>query len=247
MLPADWRERMAEIVRGAEAPDPSWFAGGVVLGPAEQIDVYRDQYRLRLRGAVRDELVGLAALVGDAERLDALIFGYLADCPSRSYTLNRIADRLPQWMENKGESAEWLDMVRLDLAVMAGFEAAAGETVKPEQLATVPKLRLQPHVTLLRLGHDVHRYRSEVVRELDAGPLVEGPVQLVVFRRGLKMRHLQVHSSCLAVLEAIGEGSGLGDALELAVANGADPAVLQAQLGEWFRLFAERDLLEAIV
>ncbi|MCO4746986.1 MAG: putative DNA-binding domain-containing protein [Proteobacteria bacterium] len=245
MLPADWRARMAEIVRGAEDPDASWFAGGVVLGPLDQIGVYRDQYRLRLGDAVRDELPGFCALVDDAERIDELVFAYLAAHPSQSYTLNRIADAFPAFLATQDVPQAWLEMVALDRAVMDGFEAAEGHTIRPEQLATTPRLRLQPHVRLLRLQHDVHRFRSAVISDEPLPELAEQAVCLVVFRRALKMRHLEVPPSCLAVLEAIGEGAALGDALSEAVAAGADPSVLQERLGDWFRLFAERDLVEA--
>jgi hypothetical protein len=236
---------MAEIVRGADDPDASWFAGGVVLSPLDQIGVYRNQYRLRLGDAVRDEVPGFCALVGDEERVDAYVFGYLAAHPSRSYTLNRVADALPAFLAERGVPPMWLDMVRVDRAVMDGFEAAEGSTLRPEQLAITPRLRLQPHVTLLRIAHDVHVYRSAVVSDEARPEVSQRPVCLVVFRRGLKMRHLEVHPSCFAVLEAIGSGAALGDALSRAVTAGADPAVLQERLGDWFRMFAERDLVEA--
>ncbi|TNE86383.1 MAG: DUF2063 domain-containing protein [Deltaproteobacteria bacterium] len=244
MLPDDWRERMAAIVRGAEAPDPSWFAGGVVLSPSEQIEVYREQYRLRLGDAVCDEVPGLVALLG-REKAEELVFAYLAAHPSRTYTLNRIADALPAFMEAEGRPRVELDMVRLDRAVMDGFEAANGVSLRPEQLVSEPRLVLQPHVRLLTVAHDVHRFRSAVIGETERPAIVAQPVHLVVFRRNLKMRHLEVVPSCLAVLEAFAEPTALGDALEAAVGHGADPTVLSERLGDWFQLFAERDLLQA--
>lgn len=246
MLPSDWRRQMAEVVRGAEDPDPDWFAGGVVLSPSEQIEVYRGQYRLRLVGALRTEVPGLAAVLGD--RTDDLLLAYLAEHPSQSYTLNRIADRLVDWLRAQKASQLAIDMAMLDRAVMEGFEAAAGQSLQPEQLTTTPRLQLQPHVRLIAVSHEVHLLRSAVIQDKDALPEAEArEVQLVVFRRNLKMRHLEVVPSCWLVLKAFEDGAGLGEALEEAVAAGADPEVLEARLLDWFKLFAERDLLQAAV
>ena len=64
VLPPDWQARMVAMIRGAEPLEPDWFTGGPVLGPAEQIGVYRDQYRLRMWNTLVDEVPGTLALLG---------------------------------------------------------------------------------------------------------------------------------------------------------------------------------------
>src|SRR5688500_11772041 len=114
-LPSDWQVVMAEMVRGAAPADGARFAGGPVLGPSEQIGIYREQYRLRMWDAFVEEIPGLRVLLGDD--LERVVWGYLADCPPDSWTLARITNRLPGWLEAHGAPAAHVDMARLDAAV----------------------------------------------------------------------------------------------------------------------------------
>ena len=158
---------MVDAIRGAAPPDPSWFRGGPVLGPAAQIGIYQEQFRLRFLDAVRVEIPGLAHLLG--EDAETLIFDYLAAHPPNCWTLNRVADPLVGWLRSRGAPTEQIEMASLDHAVSAGFEAAEGQTPRPEALAGMPALTLQPHVHLLEVRHDVHAYRSAVIAG-EAGP-----------------------------------------------------------------------------
>lgn len=244
MLPTDWRRRVTAMVRGAEPPAAELFAGGVVLSPLDQIEVYREQYRLRLGDALREEVPGLVALLGE-EAVDELLFAYLDAHPSRSFTLNRIADALPDFLVNRGAPSVQVDMARLDRAVMDGFEAADGVDLTVEALASAPRLVLQPHVRLLSLSHDVHGLRSAVVQGRERPPVTARPVHLLVFRRALKMRHLEVDADCLAVLQALAVPTTLEQALADAVEAGARPDMLAAHVGEWFSLFSSRGIVQA--
>jgi hypothetical protein len=243
-LPGDWRERTLAMIRGAEPLAGDWFSGGPVCTPLDQIAIYADQYRMRLGDAVRSEIPGLVHLMGEAT--DDQLRRYVAACPSRTWTLHRVAERLAGWLAEQGAPRAWVEMAELDRAVQRGFEAADLPPVTPERLAVEPTLVLQPHVTLLRLSWNVHEVRSAVLSQKEAPELREGHFPVVVFRRGTRMRHWEVPIGLFALLDAIGEGSSVALAIDAAFRSGrVDLPTLQREIGGWFREMATRSLVSA--
>lgn len=245
-LPQDWQSRMVEMIRGTAPLDATWFAGGPALDPQRQIQVYRDQYRMRLLDALIEEVPGLCALLSPEER-DELLLAYLREHPSRTWTLNRVADPLAGWLEARGAPLAQVEMARLDRAVQQGFEAADEAPLRPEDLAELPPLRLQAHVSLLRLQHSVHRVRAAVLTGEPPPELETGDFPVVVFRRNLKMRHWEAPAGAWAILKGLDEGLDVGGAIEGAWARGLlDPARVAADVQDWFRAFAERELVARV-
>lgn len=242
MLPPDWREQFVDMIRGARPLDGAWFGGGPALSPLEQIGIYREQFRLRLGDAVREEIPGLAALLGDD--VDDVIAAYLADHPPTSWTLNRVADRLADWLAARGAPAAQVEMARLDNAVQRGFEAANGVTLRPENLGDDPVLGWQPPVSLLHLTHTVHHVRAEIIAGRPPPEPEAKDVWLVVFRRGLRMRHLQLEAPAWALLAELREPSTVSAALARWMETVEEPEAHLGRLQEWFRLFAEHDLVQ---
>lgn len=249
-LPEDWQERMVDMIRGAQPLDPDWFTGGPVCTPLEQIAIYRRQYRLRLYDALLVEVPGLRKMLGETPEAEALLWRYIEENPSRSFSLNRIADRLADWLTAQRQDGadvpiEVIEMAHLDRAVARGFEAAPGAPLDPSALLTMPPLRLQPHVTLLRLSRNVHELRSALLTDQDRPEIVEGDYPLVVFRRGIAMRHWAVPLGLWGILEGISRGRPVAGAIEEAFARGlVDSETLSREIGGWFRDLAERQLVE---
>lgn len=239
MLPPDWQIQMAAVIRGVAPADASWFTGGPTVTPGEQIAIYQNQYRLRMYDALAEEIPGFTAFVGD----DAhdLIWAYLEAFPPSTWTLNRIAADFIAWTESVGLSDERVDMARLDLAVAASFEAPWGTPLQVEQLISTPHLRLAPHARLLRLRSNVHLIRSASLRKKDAPELVVMDRPLLVFRRGLRVRHMELPLAQWSLLAALDRGEDLGTALEQIVAQW--PEVV-GELGTWFKTFAETDWVQ---
>jgi len=233
------------MVRGAEPARGDWFAGGPACTPEDQIGIYVQQYRLRLYDALLAEIPGLKALLGDDPRAEEILRRYLLERPSRSWTLNRVADRLAGWLAEQDVPRAWAEMAALDRAVQAGFEAADGAPIDPSRLATMPRLRLQPHVGLLRLGTSVHEVRTAALTGAPVPPLREGDFPVVVYREDLRMRSWPVPLGLWAVLDGVRRGLGVSEALEDALAGGlVDVETLSTSLGGWFRDLARRRLVE---
>ncbi len=240
-LPEDWRARLLAMIRGAAPPDAAWFTGGPVCTPDEQLGIYLKQYRLRLYDAVVEEVPGLSWLLGD-ER-EAVLRGYLADHPSRSWTLNRVADGLADWLAaSPFATSARVDMARLDRAIQAGFEAADAPPLAAEALFTLPPLRLRPAVHLLRLQTNVHEVRAAVLTGADPPELAPADVWLVVYRRGVAMRTLALDPGAWTVLDAIDRGRSTRDAIDDAAAI-VDAPDLLAKLPAWFRDFVALELV----
>lgn len=242
-LPDDWRERFVEMVRGAEPLKADWFTGGPALSPMEQLEVYHGQYRIRLYEALADEVPGLTALLGPGA--EPYLRAYLYDRPSGSWTLNRVGHGLVAWMTERGAPQPFLDMAQLDLAVQTGFDAADGEPVPPEAFASMPALRLQAHVQLLRLRSNVHWIRSASLSGKEAPELVEADYGVVVFRRDRKMRHWEMPKGAFAILEGISLGRSVPEAIDRAFTLGVlNMETLAEDVGVWFKDFSSRNLVE---
>jgi Putative DNA-binding domain len=244
MLPPDWQRQMVEQIRGAQPAAGDWFSGGPGLSPTDQLEVYREQFRLRLIDAVVEELPGLCHLLGDGR--DEVLWAYLQDHPPHTWTLNRVADHMPAWLEARGGSPAQVQMASLDLLVSAGFEAGAPRPLEPASLLGAPYLRRTPPTGLLHLSWSVHQVRSAVVGGTAPLQLEPGDWHLVVFRRGLRMRHLEIEPPLWRILAALDGTKPLDQALGEGLQGGDLPADLGGALQRWFRQLAELELVEVV-
>src|SRR5260370_40532061 len=97
---------------------------------------------------------------------------YLADCPSRSFTLRNLGSRLAEWLERNPQYAGdrfalALDMVRLEWAHIEAFDNTSEKVLGPEDLLELgPGVRagLQPYVRLLAVQYPVDDLRIQVNR-----------------------------------------------------------------------------------
>lgn len=243
MLPADWRETLVEMIRGASPLEGAWFRGGPARSPREQIATYREQFWLRLVEAVVDDIPGLASLLGEA--LDDTVRAYLADCPPNTWTLTELTAGLADWLEEGRAPADHVDMARLDRAVARGFLAADGRPLDLAVLGSATRLRLAPHVTLLRLREPLHQIRAAVLQDEPIPPSELGDFPLVLYRADRQMRHWEAPTDAWTLLSAFQQGASVPEAMEIARAAGVTEQALVEGVGPWFEAFGARGLLEA--
>ncbi len=238
-LPGDWRERWVDLVTG-RGGDPSFLAGGPIKDHAEGLAVYQEAWRLRHLEALQVETPGLTALVGD--RMPALAAAYFAVHPSRSWTLDRVADRLADWLAAQGEPPEVVEMARLDHRVMRSF--SAGE-LPPVMLGEdLGSLALQPHAALLHPTTDVHQFRTAVIAGSDRPPIAARPVWLAIWRAGRTVQTMEIPPATWAILSGLEAGLGLAGALEQAFASGhLQPDTLDDQVAAAFELAATHGMI----
>ncbi len=136
------------------------------LSSLERLAIYSRSYWFRLLDSLREDFPGLAAVLG-ARRFERLARAYLADCPSRSFTLRNLGSQLEGWLAQHpkyagGDPALARDMVRLEWAHIEAFDGPVEEMLGPEDLVELkPGLRagLQPYIRLLELDYAVDEFR----------------------------------------------------------------------------------------
>jgi hypothetical protein len=129
----------------------------------ERLEIYNRQYWIRIRQCFYEDYPGLRAVLGD-KQFERLADAYLAHYPSQSFTLRNLGSRLvefleaePRWISPHKQLA--LDLARLEWAHTEAFDNEARPPLKTDDLpgldAAKIRLRLQPHLTLLKLHNEI--------------------------------------------------------------------------------------------
>lgn len=267
---------VAEGAASAEAQSHLGEAAGVgevvtrsqALSAEERLGIYHSAYYARLLECLREEFPVLVHTLG-AEVFDVFAAGYLQSYPSRSYTLNRLADHFPRYLAetrpeaggDEGPFPTWPEFL-IDLAT---FEWTVGDVfdgpgvegeclLEPEQLLAVPterradvRLRPVPCLRLLALRHPVPEYYAAVRANQDPAPPPPGNTFLAVTRRDYVVRHYTLSPIEYETLRALVEGETLGNAIASAVAKaGADFGELSDLVRGWFAGWASRGFFRSV-
>jgi hypothetical protein len=231
------------------SPGAAWIADvrdvvlpSRTLAPEERVAIYHGMVAARLEGTLRTQFPAVLSAIGD-DAFARLAGAYVAATPSRSWTLARLGDRLPLFLErwdglSPPEREALADLARyelsLDEALDLPLEAAIGE----EQIGRVPadlweeaRLLPLPSLRILRLAHDAPAAHAE----LEAKRRVPLPRKrltlLAVWRDRAGVRSLALPRRGLALLERLTEGRTLSGAI--ASLPSASPRAIGRWLAEW--------------
>jgi hypothetical protein len=244
----DLREELVAIVSGNER-----------LSPAEQAEIYREQFWLRHRDALWADYPGLRHLLGE-DAFEAMLRAYLLARPPDSWTLRDLGNHIVAFADGYDSFAPEVaavarDMARFELAfvdVWDGPEAtpidlAAVEAVAP---AAWPGARIVLHAAmqLLPLMHPVHTIRTKLRSGEDAPrELPCAPIFVVLWRgKDKKVHYRAIPAAEHALLASLRSGRTLGEACEAAAAVATQPEKLGASISGWFRRWTERGWITAI-
>ncbi len=234
------------------------------LTALERLDIYHRAYFARLIECLRDEFPVLLHALGD-EAFDAFALDYLQKYPSRSYTLNDLGTRFPQYLAEtrptEEEGLNWadflIDLATLELTFGAVFDGPGVEGkellgveqlqgLEPEQwlqarLVPVPCLRLLP------VRFPVNKYYRAVRRHREPAIPQPKPTFLAVTRRQFIVRHYEFPRLQYVLLGALVSGQTVGDALQT-TADAAGPLLsrLPGLLHKWFRNWTAEGFFLAI-
>jgi hypothetical protein len=208
------------------------------LTSVERLEIYSRSYWFRIIDSMYDDFPGLRAIVGD-RAFDKIVRAYLADCPSRSFTLRDLGSRLHAWLKknkkfvgNKFDVA--LDMVALEWAHIEAWDGAEKKVLGPEDLLELgPNLRmgLQPHIRLLDL---------KARRKVSVARLKAKRIFVAVHRMDESIYYRRLDHDEFRILSALREGKSVGRALAIAVKESSlPPEELQQNLQHWFASWAE--------
>lgn len=223
-------------------------AGNPRLSPAQQVDIYREQYLLRHVDALREDFGALAHLL-DEDAFYELAFAYLAAHPPSSFTLRDLGRAMTPFVTNQ---APWSEdpllgaLTLVEWAFVEAFDALQEPPLDPRALAAIPedawpgvRLTFQPAVKRLAMALPAHEYRLAV----RAGGRPQRPPPratfVVVYRGPEDLRCLELDAPAYVLLDELARGTPLGEACEAAAAtSGAPLDTLQAALGGWFQQWA---------
>ncbi len=166
MRPLTRNDSLSPKVNAAE-----YIAPNDRLSARERLQIYSRSYWYRILDSFHDDFPGLRAILG-AQAFHRLARAYLADNPSRSFTLRNLGSALSAWLPPRrrytaGRHALALDMVRLEWAHIEAFDSPAATPLGPEDLLELDaglRMRLQPYITLLQVHYAVDDLRIGVTR-----------------------------------------------------------------------------------
>ena len=233
----------------------------------DRLELYNRQYWFRVLSCFADDFPGLRAVLGQ-KRFDRLAEAYLAEHPSRSFTLRNLGSRLPDWLERHPRFARphvrmALDMARLEWAQVVAFDGPEETPLQPQDLAEGfdprMKLRLQPYLSLLEFQYPVDdlvlevneqardeesasNAMSERPRRVSARryrALKPKPIFLAVHRNDDSVYFRRLEPEAYRLLAALREGKSITGAVDAAFRESAMPVNERAEtVREWFELWA---------
>jgi hypothetical protein len=250
---------MAEVAESFIAPNSR-------LTAFERLEIYNRQYWYRVLGALAEDFPALRAVVG-SRRFEALSIAYIAEHPSRSFTLRNLGSKLPAWLaahpEHTGRRHRLaLDVAKMEWAFVEAFDAAELAPLTQRQIAALQgesKLALQPYLQLIALHYpaddlviELHRREKRqtseagVAHEDDSGApaavpkLRPRPISLAVHRVDLSVYYRRIGREEFQTLIALRLGSALAEALDAGFAGSRIPEHKRAErVQEWFGCWAE--------
>jgi hypothetical protein len=250
---------MQGLVLDVEHPVGPEAVAGVILPSRtltadQRVEIYRGMYPLRMREALESDYPTLLHFVGD-ERFDALVRGYLAVHPSRSYTLNRLGDHFPEHVAGASglpRPAFCADLTRLEHAIAMVFDAPESPTLEPEDVAglgeRVAELRLRPieAFRVLSFRYPANAYLQSLRDESHDHPRIAVRNNwLAVFRRNYAVRRLELTKEQHALLTALVSGDTLGEAALRTIAA-SRRRLAPDEFFQWFRDWVGLRLFRAL-
>ena len=254
-------ESMQELVEGIVKPNDR-------LSSVERLEIYSRSYWFRILSSLNEDFVGLRAVVGD-RKFDALAEAYLAEKPSRSFTLRNLGSRLESWLRahpqyTRPHEQLALDMVRLEWADIECFDAPEEPTLKLTEIQGLgddPALRLQPHIQLLDLNFPVDNLLLQIREDSDeesdeaSNTFSERrsrsrlksvrkskprPTFVVVHRTDYLVYFKRVTPEAFRVLSTLRDGKTLSEAIDVAFHPSTLPDTKITELVQgWFADWAE--------
>jgi hypothetical protein len=244
----------------AQAEIPAEQARTVVLpsktlSSFERLDIYREMYLLRMEEALASDYPALKRFLGD-EAFLRMVERYVEAYPSRSYTLNRLGDHLPEFLATMDDLPKHdfcHELSRLEYALTGVFDAGETAPLTPEAVRAVPQdawetARLKPieAFKLLAFDYPVSRYLGFVDEENPAPRLLRKKSWVVAYRRNYRVHRMDLAQPAHELLSALASGQTVGDAIVSVMTRKWRPAVKEKQLFEWFRDWMAEGLFQAV-
>lgn len=229
----------------ARADVDSVILPSATLTPAQRVGVYQNMYLLRMEEALASDYPGLKHFLGD-DGFFSLVRDYVQVHPSRSYTLNRLGDRLPDFVAIAPDVRRrdfCADLARLERALGQVFDAEETKALSAAQIDEIAPeawetARLKPIAAfrLLALRYPASAYMDTLHDEHHRHPPARRQdTYVAVYRRDYRVYRHDLVRGAHDLLADLVAGKPLGKAVAAALKRGGRKRPQPDDLFRWFR------------
>ncbi len=225
------------------------------LQPIQRVGIYHGMYMLRMIEALGVDYGALAHILGE-EKFEELVRAYVLRFPSRSYTLNRLGDALPEFIATSAlkvlkRRIFLRDLASLELAMTQVFDEAETEplpgdafsSIAPEQIADARIVPI-PALRLVSADYDVNEAFQAWREERAIKPRRE-KTWIAVHRRDYGVFRMPLTRQAFAFLGFLMAGETVGGAITM-FHRRFRRLPGQNELFTWFRDWSAAGLFAAI-
>ena len=242
--PSDLNQLQLWVQQYVRGSDASLDAVESIITPSsgmtspERIGVYREMYLVRLVEALETDYPGLRHFLGAVE-FARVVGRYVDSFPSRSYTLNRLGDHLPEFL-GPGFAGE---LAQLELALSEVFDAEESPVLSAAAIAAVPPDSWESAVLLpinafrlLSFHYPVSAYLTAVQDSTPSPPIRRKRSYVACYRRQYAVHRIDLTRPAFQLLTDLAAGVPLGKAVK----------TYGKQLFPWFQEWAAEGLFRAV-
>ena len=225
------------------------------LTAPERLDIYRGMYLLRMEEALSIDYPAMKNFLGEDEFM-RVVAEYVKLYPSRSYTLNRLGDRFPEFLQTMDDLPRkdfCCELARLELALTEVFDAPETPALTEEAVKAVPPdawetalLKPVAAFRLVELKYPASQYIGAVDEENEYPRLARKRNWVVAYRRQYRVHRMDLAQPAYELLSAMASGRTVGEAIVDVMTRKWRPAVKESQLFTWFRDWMAEGLFQAV-
>ena len=237
-----------EVARGLVLPSKT-------LSVLERLEIQRGMFLPRMEEALAIDYPALKHFLG-AEAFMRLVARYVETYPSKSYTLNRLGDHLPEFLRTEKSLAKnefCVDLATLEYALTMVFDGRETVPLSEQAVRAVPAdtwegARLRPieAFRLLAFDYPVSQYIGAIAEENAFPRIARKKTWVVAYRRNYQVHRMDLKEPAYELLTALASGRTLGEAIETLLARRSRTAVKQSHLFDWFRGWMAEGLFQAV-
>lgn len=226
--------------------------GNERFSPAEQLDVYREQFWLRHTTSLVEDFPGVGGVLGQ-HTWEKLVESYLAAITPNSWSLSDLGDRFADFI---AADAAWLehhrlcvDMARIEWAYCELFSAKDQPNLDPEKVASMPEdawelatLELSGALRLVAVEYPVAQLRYDIKtrgQQEHVSLPAPTPQYLALYRKERALFYQPLNPAPFHLLERLGAEVPLGRACAETALQHPEASV-EESIGAWFQDWAAR-------
>ena len=222
-----------------------WISPGPQLSAEERLNIYHEQYWLRLLTILQKDYPTLLRLFSPNDFNRLIGESFLLQHPPDHWSLHFLGWLLPQWIKQTYREEDQLlvsQVALVDLAHEKVLLANAGPPLKDFS----KQVFLQPFVVLLELEADLFQFREEMLQEEPAYwtehpfPKIKWGLKrpFALYLHQNRILYEEISQTQYQILTAFEKGATLEDAMDFADES--------CNIADWFRTWAERNWLRSL-